>query len=111
MCKVCNSIIAYGDKQMAHKPDPRRTKEFEPRALPGYLIFQDRLTGDWCFLRPADVPYAFGWSDETQSHSVPEFNDWWGGGRKTAKGALAAAFEHDRWTRDKLHLIARGLAA
>lgn len=70
---------------------------FEPRGLPGWRVFleRDRFGSRWVFTRPADFPRTFSWSDETQDHTLPVFDDWRGpyvGPEcKTAGAAVAAA--------------------
>lgn len=74
---------------------------FEPRGLPGYRVFQDR-DGSWWFKRPSHVPHSFDWDDDTQSHTVPVFNDWALGGAWSASGCVAAAHRHDAWAKTQM---------
>lgn len=77
-------------------------KGFEPNGLPGYRVFRDpnwagNRFGDWFFTTPADVPQGFDWEEATKDHTKPVYRDWAIGPRKTAKGAVAAAHQHNEW--------------
>jgi len=85
---------------------------FEPKGLPGWRVFKDPANwlGSpeccWWYQRPADVPHTFMWDEAAQDHVIPEFNDWAGGPRKSAKGAVAAAHQHKEWACEKMARIA-----
>lgn len=91
--------------------NPAQTPGFEPHGLPGYRVFRDpkwvgSQFGDWFFTHPADVPQVFDWEEATKDHTTPVYRDWAMGPRKTAKGAVAFAHQHDRWAREQLERAA-----
>lgn len=84
---------------------------FEPAGLPGYRVFRDpqwagSRFGDWFFTAPEGVIASLEWDEETKGHNKPVFNDWAKGPRKTAKGAVAFAHQHDRWAQEQAERIA-----